>query len=435
MLDTDTPARDRTPDAPARERRVIVLGSAGSIGTQTLDVIAHLNRLYGRGEYPTFTRVVGLATGANAGLLAEQQRQFGVERVSITSAGQRAGELRGAIVGPGSAEALVREVEADLVVAAIVGIAGLPATLAAVELGRDVALANKETLVAAGALVIPAAGRSGSRLLPVDSEHCAMWQCVQGRHQGTDAQSHRAGTDARRGELAGALCPPCDGLAAVRRAILTASGGPFRTWPLERIRDATPAEALKHPTWAMGPKVTIDCASLTNKALEVIEAHWLFGLPGERIEVLVHPQSLVHAIVEFNDGAVIAQLGASDMRCPIQYALTWPSRPEGVARRLDFAALRSLEFEPPDLERFPALGLAWRVISEGGTSGAVFNAANEAAVQAFLTPGDGRRVSFQGIAELTRGAMDAIGSSAARSLDDVLGADARAREWVLAHAG
>jgi 1-deoxy-D-xylulose-5-phosphate reductoisomerase len=416
----------------ARERRVIVLGSAGSIGTQTLDVIAHLNRLHERGEFPTFTRVVGLATGGNAGALAEQQRRFGVERVAVATPGERAGELRGAIVGPGSAEALVREVEADVVVSAIVGVAGLPATLAAVELGRDVAIANKETLVAAGELVIPAACRSGSRLLPVDSEHCALWQCVQGRHQGIEASGHRG--DAGR-SIAGAPCPPCDGLAGVRRAILTASGGPFRTWSLERIRGATPEEALRHPTWAMGPKVTIDCASLTNKALEVIEAHWLFGLPADKIEVLVHPQSLVHAIVEFEDGAVLAQLGASDMRCPIQYALTWPARPDGIARRIDFAALRSLEFEPPDLERFPALGLAWRVIREGGTSGAVFNAANEAAVQAFLRPAGAGRIPFHRIAELTRGAMDALGSAPMRSLDDALGADVAARAWVTGRLG
>jgi 1-deoxy-D-xylulose-5-phosphate reductoisomerase len=423
MLDAQTASTGRGTDgAPVRERRVIVLGSAGSIGTQTLDVIEHLNRLHERGEHPTRTRVVGLATGANAQVLAEQQRRFGVPRVAITRPGDAAAGLRGAIVGPDSAEALVREVEADLVVAAIVGVAGLPATLAAVELGRDVALANKETLVAAGELVIPAARRSGARLLPVDSEHCALWQCVQGRHEAGAACGHH-GHD-------GAACPPCAGLSSVRRVFLTASGGPFRTWTRERIRAATPDEALKHPTWAMGPKVTIDSATLTNKALEVIEAHWLFGLPAESIEVLVHPQSLVHAIVEFDDGAALAQLGASDMRCPIQYALTWPYRPTGASRRLDFAALRSLDFEPPDLERFPALGMAWKVIRAGGTAGAVFNAANEAAVNLFLERDHAKAISFGAIAERTVAAFEALGSHPVRTLDDVLRADAQARDLV-----
>lgn len=427
MLQTDPAPSGRTTGESLRERRVIVLGSAGSIGTQTLDVIAHLNRLHERGEFPTFTRIVGLATGANAGVLAEQQRRFDVGRVALSApTAGGVGGLTGAILGANAAETLVREVDADLVVAAIVGVAGLPATLAAVELGRDVALANKETLVAAGGVVVPAARRSGARLLPVDSEHCALWQCVQGRHDGNCAGvSGLHAAPGHHGET-GALCPPCDGLRGVRRAILTASGGPFRAWPLERIRSATPQEALKHPTWAMGPKVTIDCASLTNKALEVIEAHWLFGLPADKIEVLVHPQSLVHAIVEFDDGAVLAQLGASDMRCPIQYAFTWPGRPEGIAKRLDFTALRSLDFEQPDLTRFPALALAWRVIREGGASGAVFNAANEAAVGAFL----GGRLSFGEIAECTRGAMDAIPPAPVHSLADVMRADGAAREWV-----
>ena len=323
-------------------RRLLLLGSTGSIGTQTLDVVSHLNALHARGEWPTRFEVVGLAAGSNGTLLAEQAAAFGVSETALAHPGDGAlpSALAGARTGVDGAERLVREVEADVVLAAMVGSAGLPATLAAVELGRDVALANKETLVAAGSLVVPAAERSGSRLLPVDSEHAALWQCLQSGQE----SSH--------------VCPPMRADRGVRRLILTASGGPFRTWEKARIERATPAEALNHPTWRMGPKVTIDSASLTNKALEVIEAHWLFGVPGERIDVLVHPQSTVHSFVEFEDGNVIAQLGPPDMRMPIQYAITFPLRPLGRSASLDFTAMSRLDFETPDLERFPHGGKA-----------------------------------------------------------------------------
>jgi 1-deoxy-D-xylulose-5-phosphate reductoisomerase len=342
-----------------------------------------------------------------------------VKDLALAEGGAVAGAPAGARlrVGEGAAERLVREVQADVVVAAMVGASGLPATLAAVELGRDVALANKETLVAAGCLIIPAARASGSRLLPVDSEHSGVWQCLAG-DRGAGA----------------AAAPPMALGADVERVVLTASGGPFRTWTREKAYHAPPSAALAHPTWSMGAKVTIDSASLTNKAFEVIEAHWLFGVPGERIGVVVHPQSVVHALVEFADGSVVAQVGSADMRGPIQYALTFPQRPPGVCRRLDVLGLSRLDFERPDPVRFPALTLAYRAIAEGGTSGAVFSAASEEAVSAYLTPEalGGARVAFGRIPELAAAAMDAVGVGVVRTLADVLAADAAARAFVRA---
>jgi 1-deoxy-D-xylulose-5-phosphate reductoisomerase len=414
------------------EKRIIILGSTGSIGTQTVEVIEHLNRLCDRGERSTRFRVVGLAAGRSIDAVCGQARRLGVrdiavadERSSVSCDGVKVRR------GAAAAETLVREVECDVVLASMVGSAGLPATLAAVELGRDVALANKETLVAAGALVVPAAIRSGSRLLPVDSEHCGVWQALAGSDEATERRSDGWG-----------VCPPMTCGPEIARIVLTASGGPFRTWEKDRIRSATPREALNHPTWSMGPKVTIDSASLTNKALEVIEAHWLFGLEPERIGVLVHPQSIVHAMVEYSDGNVLAQLAPPDMRTPIQCALTWPGRAEGVSKKLDWRNLSKLEFAEPDLDRFPALGLGYEVIRRGGTAGAVFNAANEAAVEAFLMGhdlGNGgqaracppiRPISFGMIPELTRQALEEVGDSPLNSLDDALAADAEARRFV-----
>ncbi len=400
------------------ERRLIILGSTGSIGRQALDVVAHLNALADErpaaadGEAPPRYRVVGLAAGRRAAEAFEQAQRFGVRHVAVRD-GDGVSPPEGITLfrGSDSAERLVREVEADIVLAAMVGAAGLPATLAAVEAGRDVALANKETLVAAGELVVPAARASGSRLLPVDSEHAAIWQCLQ------DASTTRQ------------LCPPCASSPSVARLILTASGGPFRTWPLQRVHDATPAEALNHPTWRMGPKVTIDSASLTNKALEVIEAHWLFGLPADQIDVLIHPQSIVHSLVEFIDGNLIAQLGPNDMRVPIQTVLTFPQRAQRRAPRLELRQMARLEFEEPDLQRFPALGLAYDALRAGGTAGAILNAANETAVEAFLAE-DGPGLAFGRISELTRDAMEALGATPIRSLEDVMHADAAARRFV-----
>jgi 1-deoxy-D-xylulose-5-phosphate reductoisomerase len=406
--------------------RIIVLGSTGSIGTQTLEVIEHLGHLHAAGHWPTRYEVVGLAAGTRSALVQEQCVRLNVRHTALAEGPASSATF----VGPDAAEQLVRNIECDMVVAAITGAAWLPATLAAVELGRDIALANKETLVAAGALIIPAAQRSGSRLFPVDSEHSALWQCLAGSDGGGSA-----------GAASPAPSPPPlrpGALPSVRRVILTASGGPFRLWSREQIERATPEQALRHPTWNMGPKVTVDCASLTNKGFEVIEAHWLFGLRADQIEVVIHPQSIVHSLVEYADGSTIAQLGSPDMRGPIQYAMTCGGRPSGLARPLDWRELRLLEFEPPDLERFPALELACSVIRDGTPplAGAVFNAASEAAVQAFLAG----QIPFGRIPQLARGAMEAIPADLAAvttiaSLDDVLRADREARRFVAANLG
>jgi 1-deoxy-D-xylulose-5-phosphate reductoisomerase len=281
-----------------------------------------------------------------------------------------------------------------MVMASIVGAAGIAPTLAAIERGCHVALANKETLVAAGAVVREAVARTGVDLIPVDSEHSAVFQCL------------RAG---RTSEVA--------------RLVLTASGGPFRTWSAERTRDATLAEALRHPTWQMGRKVTIDSASLMNKALEVIEAHWLFDLPSSRIDAIVHPQSVVHSFVEFVDGSTVAQLSPPSMRLPIQYALTWPERTRGCSPTIAWDALRTLDFEPVDHARFPAIALAKRVIDAGGTAGATFNAANESAVEGFI---DGR-IRFGDIAAVVEETLDALPVRPAATLAAVLDADREAR--------
>jgi len=409
----DPATRTDSPSTSRDERRVILLGSTGSIGTQTLDVISHLNLLHARGEFPTRFRVVGLAAGRQADLLASQARHFDVRNLAIadqaawTNSSRNVHPACSVRVGTLAPEQLVREVECDIVLAAMVGAAGLPATLAALQLGRDVALANKETLVAAGELVVPAALHSHAKLLPVDSEHAGVWQALQ-----TSLNPSR-----------GLLCPPlrCD--STVARIVLTASGGPFRNLSKQHVYNATPAQALDHPTWKMGPKVTIDSASLTNKALEIIEAHWLFGLPPDKILAVIHPQSIVHALVEFTDGSVVAQLASPDMRLPIQAALAFPHQAPGISRKLDLFTLGTLDFSPPDLDRFPALGLAYDVIHRGGTSGAVFNAANEAAVELFLAG----KIPFGHIPELTARALNHIGSSALRSLSDVFEADAEAR--------
>lgn len=382
------------------ERRLIILGSTGSIGSQAADVVEHLNGLQGGdGSW----RVVGLAAGSDGEKLARQAHRLGVRELALAN-----GDCPGyaARSGPDAAERLVREVECDLVLAAIVGSAGLPATLAAVELGRDVALANKEALVAAGGLVVAAAKRSRAAILPIDSEHAGAWQCLLAA----------VGRDR----------PPTSRPRGVRRLTLTASGGPFRTWDKARIDAATPDEALRHPTWSMGRKVTIDSATLINKALEVIEAHHLFGLPGDAIDAVVHPQSVVHALAEYDDGSVIAQMAHTDMRGPIQLTLDWPRRRPGLTRPLDLASLGRLDFEPVDHARFPGFALAHRAIREGGAAGAVLNAANEEAVAAFLAG----RIRFGRIAPLVASAMDASVTTGMSSLDECLDADRRARAFV-----
>lgn len=379
-----------------RKRRVVLLGSTGSIGTSTLKVAR---------ELPDLVEIVALAAACNIEKLAEQARETGVRDVAIFDASKEAG-LR-ALLPPGvrvhtGAEGLVTlasQVEADVVLIAIVGTHGLHPALAAIEAGRDLAVASKEILVMAGEAVTDAAAKHGVRLLPVDSEHNAIFQCLDG-HRGGEAE--------------------------VSRLILTASGGPFRTWPAERLAHVTPAEALKHPTWDMGPKITIDSATLFNKGLEMIEARWLFGIGMERIDVVVHPQSIIHSMVEFVDGSVLAQLSRTDMCFPIQYALTWPERVRGGLKPLDFPALAKLEFEAPRCDDFPALDLARRAGLTGGTLPAVYNAANEVAVDAFRTGS----LSFPGIWETVRATMDAHEAVLHAPLDAVIAADA----WARAHA-
>lgn len=432
-----TDASVPTAPPPPAVRRVVVLGSTGSIGVNTLAVIEHLTRT---GTQPF--EVVGLAAGHNVKLLAEQAGRFGNPSVAIAADhlndAQRDSLKRSThlFVGPTSACELIEAVEADVVVSAVVGAAGLPATVAAIRRGCTVALANKETLVAAGHWVMPMVAACGATLIPIDSEHSAIFQCL-GRGSGNRHQG--SGPDARASSNSEpdprSLIPD----PSVKRVVLTASGGPFRDWSLEKMRDATPEQALNHPTWDMGPKITIDSATMMNKALEIIEAHHLFGLPPEKIDVLIHPQSVVHSFVEFADHSVLAQLGPPDMRTPIQIALTHPRRVPGCSDQLDWGKLRRLDFEPPDAERFPALRLAYDCIragtsggaSGGGTAGAVLNAANEAAVQAFLE----RRIGFGRIVELVAEAMAAIPAGPIESLDDVFRADAQARTWVRAAIG
>jgi 1-deoxy-D-xylulose-5-phosphate reductoisomerase len=389
-------------------KRLAILGSTGSVGEQTLAVAA---------AHPERYAVTALAAGRRVEKLADQVRRFRPRVVSVADAAG-AEELRARLGGDVPCEIgfgavgldAVATADADLVVAALVGAAGLRPTLAAIRAGRDIALANKEVLVMAGAMVRREVAARGVTLLPVDSEHSAIFQCL-------------AGADHE----------------AIHKLILTASGGPFRTWSEERIARATVEEALRHPNWDMGPKITIDSATLMNKGLEVIEARWLFDMPPERIEVVVHPESIVHSAVEFVDSSVIAQLGLPDMRVPIAVALAHPDRLELDLPRLDLTALGALHFETPDTKRFPCLALAFAAASADELAPAVLNAANEVAVEAFLA----RRVAFPAIAAAVESVLDAHlarGAGALRDLPDVLEADGwareRAREWLAAcHGG
>ena len=383
-------------------KRIAILGSTGSIGTNALDVIDHLGPPY---------QVAGLSAHRQAGKLLEQVRRFRPGAVAVTHNPPDEAllaELRstGADVyaGPDGMERLVAREDVDIVLAAVVGAAGLPAVLAAVRAGKTLALANKESLVVAGSLLVPEARRRGVPILPVDSEHSAIFQAMQ-----------------------------CGRLAEVRRVILTASGGPFRNAPAEVIEKATLEDALRHPTWRMGNKITIDSATMFNKALELIEACWLFDLPPEKVEVVVHPESVVHSMVEFVDGSVIAQLSPPDMRTPIQYAFTYPERRVGQGQRLSTTERFALHFEPPDPARFPALRLAYDVARMGGTAGAVLNAANEAAVAAFAAG----EIPFGEISRLVELTIDChrLKLQQNPSLSDLLEADRWARETVRASIG
>jgi len=348
-----------------------VLGSTGSVGTQALDVVRSM---------PDRFRVVGLAAGSRWQALARQVEEFRPEVVALAqdeAAGRLARSLDGSGVGvlsgPEGLRRLASWEGADLVLSAVSGTAGLPAALAALETGKTLALANKEAVVSGGPLLCETAARTGALLLPVDSEHSAIFQLL-------------AGVD--RSE--------------VERVILTASGGPFRGMSAGQMAHVTPQQALRHPTWRMGRKITVDSANLMNKALEVVEARWLFDLAPDRISVLIHPQSVVHGMLEMADGSVLAHMGAADMRLPILYAFAYPDRLSGPARRLDLGGIAKLEFEEPDLDAFPALALGYRVARAEGTSGAVLCAANERAVEAFLRG----RIAFTDIARLVRAVLD-----------------------------
>jgi 1-deoxy-D-xylulose-5-phosphate reductoisomerase len=376
-------------------QRIAILGSTGSIGCNALDVIEALGAEF---------RAVALSAHSNGELLLQQVRQYKPAAVALTCDRPdeelcRQIETLGAKVyrGPGGMVEMVRRDDVDTVLAAVVGAAGLPAVLAAVSAGKKLALANKEALVVAGSLLVPEARRRGVSILPVDSEHSAIFQAMH-----------------------------CGRLNEVKRVILTASGGPFRTWPVERIREATYDDALAHPTWKMGSKITIDSASMFNKALELIEACWLFDLQPEKVDIVIHPESVVHSMVEFVDGSVIAQLSPPDMRLPIQYALTYPARADGIARRLDLSRAFSLRFEPPDFERFPALRIAYDVATKRGTFGSVMNAANEQAVSAFAEG----QIPFGEISRLVGLTIDAHKPMAQPTLDDLLAADRWARDAV-----
>jgi 1-deoxy-D-xylulose-5-phosphate reductoisomerase len=377
-------------------KRVALLGSTGSIGEQTLDVA---------GRFPDRYRVTGLAAGRQVEKLAEQVRRFRPDVVSVAD-DDGARELRERLAGDPAPEIHVGDAglgavatcDADLVVSALVGAVGMEPTLAAIEAGRDVALANKEVLVMAGALVLRAVRARGVALLPVDSEHNAIFQALAGQR-----------------------------LEDVERIILTASGGPFRTWPTERIAQARVEDALEHPNWDMGPKITVDSATLMNKGLEVIEARWLFEMAPERVDVVVHPQSIVHSLVEFVDGSVLAQLGLPDMRVPIAVALAHPERVALPLERLDLAALARLDFEEPDRVRFPCLDLAFEALRGGEDAPAVLNAANEVSVAAFLAS----EISFPAIAAVNADVLSLHlarnGGGAIHGLDDARAADAWAR--------
>jgi len=379
-------------------KRLLILGSTGSIGTQALDVVARA---------PEAFELVGLSAERSHDALVAQAREHGVERIALSDpdAAARAAEAwtEGEVLaGPEGLVKLVAEAGADLVLNAIVGSAGLGPTIVALTEGIDVALANKESLVVGGELVLALCEATGAQLIPVDSEHSALHQLIEGERAGT-----------------------------VERLTLTASGGPFRGRTRAEMEAVTVEEALQHPTWAMGGKITIDSATLMNKGLEVIEAHWLFGTPYDAIDVVVHPQSLIHALVSLCDGATLAHLGHPDMRVPIAYALHHPERIDLPVPRLDLAEAGALTFEPPDLEAFPSLRLAREAAAAGGTATCVLNAANEVAVYAFLAG----RLPFMGIPAVIETTLEQLPAKRVHSFETLYAADADARRIAAEHVG
>jgi 1-deoxy-D-xylulose-5-phosphate reductoisomerase len=376
-----------------KAKRIAILGSTGSIGRQTLDVIASQDDL----------RACGLAAGSAWELLGEQAQRFGPDVVALASEDggellrRRLGPRTEVLAGPEAMTDLIRRTRPDMVLSGVVGAAGLEPTLAAIECGAALGIANKETLVMAGAIVMPAARRNGVPVLPVDSEHSAIFQCL---------------ASGRREE--------------VRRVIITASGGALRDWPVDEVAHATIDDALNHPTWEMGPKITVDSATLLNKALEVVEAHWLFDLPAEQIDVVLHPESIVHSCVEFHDGSVIAQMGLPDMATPIAYALNHPHRAARSTDSLDLAEMGSLTFRKLTGRFRKAVDLGFEAIRRGGAAGAVLNGANEAAVAAFLAG----QIPFGQIVELVQETLNQAEPIEEVTLKSLSAADAAARRHV-----
>jgi len=381
-----------------KRKRIAILGSTGSIGSSCLSVLDSLGKEY---------QLVAASAHTQWQALAQQARKYCLEKVVLTDA-TYAKELEKdlanteteVLIGSESLMDLATDETIDTIIVAVVGAAGLPAVLAATRAGKTIAIANKESLVVAGCILMPLALQNKANILPIDSEHSAILQAM------------------RTGDR-----------SEIRKVIITCSGGPFRQADPHQLAQANLAEALNHPTWDMGPKITIDSATLMNKALEIVEAHWLFDLDPDRIEVLIHPESIIHSMVEFRDGSVIAQLSPPDMRLPIQYALTYPLRLPSPARKLNLHEMRRLTFEPPDPERFPALRLGFEVARRGGTSGAVLNAANEAAVEAFRA----KKIAFPQIAELTEHCLRTHTWVEHPDLDELLTADRWAREEVKTH--
>ncbi|KIG10417.1 1-deoxy-D-xylulose-5-phosphate reductoisomerase [Caballeronia concitans] len=382
------------------QKRLTLLGSTGSIGDSTLDVVA---------RHPDRFSVYALTAHRNGDKLVAQCLRFAPEvavvgdaetAARVAAALRAAGSKTEVLHGPDALVDVARAAQCDTVVAAIVGAAGLAPTLAAARAGKRILLANKEALVMSGQIFMDAVRDNGAILLPVDSEHNAVFQCLPVCSD-NEAQLH----------------------GGVSKIILTASGGPFRTREPATLVDVTPDEACKHPNWAMGRKISVDSATMMNKGLEVIEAHWLFNLPGSRIEVLIHPQSVIHSMVSYADGSVLAQLGNPDMRTPIAHALAYPERVDSGVAPLDLAQIASLTFEKPDFARFPCLALAIEALEAGGIASAALNAANEIAVEAFLA----RRIGFMAIGGVVERVLNALPNASAASLDDVLAADANAR--------
>jgi 1-deoxy-D-xylulose-5-phosphate reductoisomerase len=380
-------------------KRLTVLGSTGSVGISTLDVVAHARKVYGAEAFP----IEALTAKTNVETLAAQARQLR-PRLAVIGDETRHAQLKELLSGTGIETAAGRDAiiaaarrPSDVVMVSIVGAAGLAPALEAVKRGVTIALANKECVVAAGDIFRRAQEASGARVIPVDSEHNAAFQILD-----------------------------CNNSGAIEKLTITASGGPFREWPAERMASATPEQAIAHPNWSMGAKISVDSATLMNKGLELIEAHYLFAIPPERLAVVVHPQSVVHCLVSYADGSTLAHLSAPDMRTPIAHALAWPERMQSPSRRLDLAALGQLTFENPDSTRFPCLGLAEACLRAGGLAPTILNAANEVAVGAFL----GRQIGFLDIPRVVEETLAAEGKehAVAADLDSVLEADARARE-------